>query len=428
MKTETGEIRHVIIGNSVAAVGAIEAMREVDRVSSITVISNEPYHVYSRPMIPKILSGSIKSEGDMNYRDGDFYVKNNVKTILGKTAVKVDVEKKQVMLEDNTISEYDKLLIATGGTPVIPEIKGYDCDVMTFVSWNDAKRLRDAVEGKRKCVVVGAGLIGLKAAESLKAIGKEVTVIELADRVLSAITDEKSSAIMKSVFDENGVRIITKNSVQEIVREDNRIVGVLLKDGMKVECDVVVLAIGVRPNIGVVKDSGINVNRGIVVDRHMMTNVRDVYAAGDVAEAYDLLNNENRVIPIWPNAYIQGSVAGYNMVEVDREYKGGYIMNSIEFYGTPIMSFGQIIEGNNCEVISEYNPDDRSYKKIVVKENKVVGAILVNRIERAGVINSLIRDNVDVSCFKKSILDDNFGLIMLPKRARNERMEGKYHA
>ncbi|SDG02608.1 Pyridine nucleotide-disulphide oxidoreductase [Thermoanaerobacter thermohydrosulfuricus] len=308
-------MRIVIIGNSVAMVGAVEAIRKYDTSSEIVVISDETYHVYSRPLISYYL-GNLVSEEKMIYREKDFYRKNKVETVFGIKAISIDERKKEVHLENGDSISFDKLLIATGGKPIIPPVEGLNKkNVHTFIKMDDAKKLKEAAKPGSKAVIVGGGLIGFKAAEGLHHLGVDVTIVELADRILSTILDAEGASLVSQSLQNDGIKIITGTTVDKIIG-DEYVKGVLLKNGKELEADNLIIAIGVVPNVDVVRNTSISINRGILVDNTMKTSVEDVYAAGDVAEGYDMLVESNRVVPIWPNAYMQGEIAGYNMIGI----------------------------------------------------------------------------------------------------------------
>lgn len=411
---------YVIIGNSVAAVGAIEAIRKVDKEIRITVISDEPYSVYSRPLISEYLAGQL-DEDEMDYRELDFYEKNGVTTMFGKKVAAIDSTKKSVKLDDGEEVAYSKLLIATGGTPFIPPMKGLDKDkIFTFIKLDDAKKIDVLVPELKHVVVIGAGLIGLKAAESLHHRNTKVTVVELANRVMATVLDVDAGRIVQDALKGAGINIITENTVDEILG-DKEANGVKLKDGQVIDCDAVIVAIGVVPNAAFAKESGVEVNRGIVTDNHMKTNLTDVYAAGDVTEGPDYLNGGNRVIPIWPNAYIQGKIAGFNMAGVPREFIGGLALNSIELFGVPVVTVGlSNIDSDDLEILTKI--DGGNYRKIVLRGSTVVGAVFVGRIDRAGIVTGLIRDQIDISAMRDRLLADDFGYIDFPVELRKERL------
>jgi NAD(P)H-nitrite reductase large subunit len=415
-------VSYVIIGNSVAAVGAIEAIRKVDKEIRITVISDEPYSVYSRPLISEYLAGQVKEEM-MAYRDPSFYEKNGVTKMLGRTVVSIDSAKKSVKLDNGEEVAYSKLLIATGGTPFVPPMKGLEHKgVQTFINMDDAKKLDAMVSTLKHVVVIGAGLIGLKAAESLVHRDVKVTVVELANRVMATVLDTDAGQIVQNALETAGVEITTGDTVDEILgNKKGQVSGVKLKSGKVLDCDAVIVAIGVIPNAKFAKESGVEVNRGIVVDNRMKTNLTDVYAAGDVAEGPDYLNGGVRCLPIWPNAYMQGKIAGFNMAGVDREFEGGVAMNSIELFGVPVISAGlSNTDSDDLEVLTKTEVD--SYRKIVLRGSTVVGAVFVGKVERAGIVTGLIRDQIDVSSMRDRLLADDFGYIDFPIELRKERL------
>jgi NAD(P)H-nitrite reductase large subunit len=415
-------MRIVIIGNSVAMVGAVEAIRKYDTSSEIVVISDETYHVYSRPLISYYL-GNLVSEEKMIYREKDFYRKNKVETVFGIKAISIDERKKEVYLENGDSISFDKLLIATGGKPIIPPVEGLNKkNVHTFIKMDDAKKLKEAAKPGSKAVIVGGGLIGFKAAEGLHHLGVDVTIVELADRILSTILDAEGASLVSQSLQNDGIKIITGTTVDKIIG-DEYVKGVLLKNGQELEADNLIIAIGVVPNVDVVKNTSISINRGILVDNTMKTSVEDVYAAGDVAEGYDMLVESNRVVPIWPNAYMQGEIAGYNMIGINKSFKGIFPMNSIGYKNTNMITAGITNpQQEEFEIISKIDHNRKYYKKFVVKENRLVGFILINDIDRAGLFTGFIKNETDITPFKKYLLNDDFGFIYLPKKLRKAKM------
>lgn len=423
-------MRYVIIGNSAAAVGAIEAIRQHDVENPITVVADEPHHVYSRPLISYLLGGLV-DEARMPYRPRDFYARHQVETMLGVEVTRVNPAEQRLTLAGGGTLVYDRLLIATGGRPFVPPVPGVDLDgVFTFTRLDDAQRIARYIEkyNARSALVVGGGLIGLKTAEALMARSLRVTIAELADRILSMTFDRTASKLAESLLRRAGAEIRIGQTVKEIVEKEGRVDHAILQDGERVECDMVVFAIGVRPNTGLIpSESGIQVNRGIVTDRRMQTSIPGIYAAGDCAEGYDLLLGENRLIAIWPNAYQQGVVAGCNMAGVEREYEGGLPMNSVEVCGVPTISVGLTDppEGDGYEVLERYDRETPAYKRLVLRDNRLVGAICIGHVDRAGIYTGLIRDRADVAPFKDHLLAGNFGLISLPREYRKHLVVGE---
>ncbi len=415
---------YVIIGNSAAAIGAIEAIRKKDKEAGITLISDEPYHTYSRPLITYFLANKVTWQ-QMLYRPKGFYRQNKIETKLGQKVTKIEAKKKEVVLENGEKISFNKLLIATGGKPFIPPIKGLDKKgVFTFTTFDDAKKTQKFLPEVKKAVVLGGGLIGLKLAEALAQKWIEVTVVELADRVLSLILDEAASQLVELVFIENKVKFITGQSVKEIIGNE-KVKGVILDNGDKISCELVIIAIGVIPRTKLAQEAGIRVDRGIIVDEFQKTNVKDIYAAGDVTEAYDLILKTHRPIPILPNAYLQGQVAGLNMAGKSATYPGSLSMNSVTFFGYPVISVGLTSltaesSDNGFQVLTKKKFAQRIYRKLVLKDDCVQGFISAGNVDRSGIITNLIKEKVKVSKFKKKLIEEPLGLIVLPKNLREK--------
>src|SRR6185369_9651604 len=363
-------MNYVIVGNSVAAVGTIRAIRELDQKGNITVISREKHNIYGRPLISYILGGLI-NEKRMSYLPDNFYQQHRVNLLLDSEVVSVDAKGKKVKLAGGELIPYDKLLLATGGDPFIPPIDGLaDKDrIFTFTTWDDAAKLKGIAPDINHAVVIGGGLIGLKAAEGLNLLNKSVTVVELADRVLSSAFDRPAGKIVARKMKANGIDVINEDTVVRIEGEGGEITGVTLKSGDFIQCDTVVVAIGVRPAAAFLKGSGVEVNRGIVVDNTMQTSVKDIYAAGDVAEAADFFSDQKNPMPIWPDAYIQGDIAGTAMAGGKKEYEGGLAMNSIEFFKVSTISMGitNPRDPSEYEIHTYQDIQNYQYRKIVLQ-------------------------------------------------------------
>jgi len=415
-------MNYVIIGNSVAAVGAIRGIRAVDEKGNITVVSRERHIAYGRPLISYLLGGLI-TEKRMAYLPEDFYEKNRVNLLLNSEVVGVDNAKKQIVLAAGDTIGYDKLLIATGGDPFVPPIEGLAGKdrIFTFTTWDDADKMKGIAADIQRVVVIGGGLIGLKAAEGLHLLGKQITIVELADRILSAAFDRPAGRVVAKKMKAGGIDVVTEDTVVRIEGEGAQITGVTLKSGDYIPCDTVVVAIGVRPAAAFLKGSKVEVNRGIVVNDSMETSVKGIYAAGDVAEASDFFSGQKNPMPIWPDAYIQGDVAGTAMAGGEKAYGGGLAMNSIELFKVPTISMGitNPVEPKEYEILTYQDLENYQYRKIVLQDNRLVGAVLVGQVERAGIFSGLIREKIDVTPFKEQLLAPDFGIIHLPRDIRN---------
>jgi NAD(P)H-nitrite reductase large subunit len=398
-------MRYVIVGNSYAGVGAVEGIRELDLEGDITIISDEPYLAYARPLISYNLGGRVPSK-NMYYRPAGFYIKNNARLILGKKVVRINSARRQISLEDGTTFAYDRLLVGTGAQPFIPPVKGIGAhNVFSFTKWDDAKRIKKIARGKKKAVVLGGGLIGLKAAEGINDMGLEVTIVELGPRILAVALDEVSGAIVNRQLRRNGIRSITRHTAKEILSDGkNNVCGIILDNDKKVECEILILAIGVRPNIDIIKGTPIRVNRGILVDGYMMTSIEHIYAAGDVAEAHDVLKNGGSVIAIVPLAYEQGRVAGHNMAGGRRAYCGGIGMNSVEVYELPVMTMGITNETKEAHEVKTFRKGN-IYRKLVFEGSRLVGAVLVGQVDYGGILTRFIRSRADITPVKRELME-----------------------
>ncbi len=415
-------VKYVIIGASAAGIAAVEAIRKVDPVGTVTVITEEACAHYSRPMISDLVS--LKADMQkMKCKTDDFWKINNVEARLGKKAVSLNLTEKTVNLEDGEKVVYEKLLLATGGKPFVPKMEGQDKDgVFTFTSIADAQHLAAKIDSihAKSAVVIGAGLIGISVTEALMKRGLKVTVVELQEKILSLLLDAKASDIVEAVIRKAGVNFATGQSVQKIIgkpENDGVVGGVILTKGDQVPCDLVIVAIGVIPRTELVAGTAVKINRGIVVDNFMQTNVPDVYASGDVAEAYDFILNQNRLLPLWPLAVLEGRVAGSNMAGTKTSYEGGTNMSSLKYFGMPIVSIGMANpkpEEPTLEILVKKDTENNVYKKLVLKNNVIVGMTLVNCIDRAGILFNLMKNQVNVKKFKQDLLRDDFGLAVLP--------------
>ena len=389
-------MNYVILGNSAAAVGCIEGIRSVDPNGAITVISDEPYSVYSRPLISYLLEGRTTLE-KMKYRPDDFYEKNHVQTILGVKAEKVDSGAKTVLLENGESVSYDRLLIATGSRPFVPPMEGLDHveKKFSFMKLDDAKALEASLTKESRVLIVGAGLIGLKCAEGIRDRVHSITVIDLADRILPSILDEEGSAMMKKFLEGQGLTFHLNDSVAQFGPD-----GAELKSGKWVGFDILVVAVGVRPNTQLATEAGCQVGRGVTIDEHSRTSVTDIYAAGDCCECLDMADGQTRILAILPNAYLQGETAGVNMAGGEKVFDKAIPMNAIGFFGQHIITAGSY----DGEEWTEKSND--TYKKLVTKDNRLRGFILIGNVARAGIYTAMIReatpiDSVDFELMKQ---------------------------
>ncbi len=418
------KVKYLIIGNSAAGIGAAEAIREVDKAGVMTIISNEPYPAYSRPLISEYLAVKCPLE-KMLFRSVDFYEKNHIQAILGQKVEQLDISQHAIRLGNGRTIAWEKLLLAIGGSPIVPRIKGIDYSgVFTFGTLDDAKAIDQYLDQRvQRAVVIGGGLIGISVTEALVKRGIKVTTVEMKERILNTILDEETSALAEERLNEAGVRVMTGRTVANISSYSGDIVtSVTTDNGILIPCEIVIVAIGVQPRTELVTGTGIRINRGIVVDSYMATSSADVYACGDVAEAYDFVYGENRLTPIWPNAYLGGRIAGFNMAGVPTEYPGGTAMNSLKYFGLAIVSAGIVnLPDNSYKVVSKKY--DHTCRKIILKDGLVTGMLFTGNIEKSGIVFNLMKDRINVEGFKQALVADDFGLASLPEEIWRPRLE-----
>lgn len=411
--------QYVIIGNSIAATGCIEGIRKVDKDTPITIISGEKHPAYCRPLISYYLEGKTNLD-KINYRKNTFYSDNGCNVIYGETADKINPEKHTVLLSNGEEIAYSRLLIATGSSPFVPHFDGIETvpQKFSFMTLDDTLNLEKAICETSKVLIVGAGLIGLKCAEGLKDRVGKITVCDLAKNVLSSILDDDTAPIVQSHLEKNGVEFFMGDSVKCF---DGNIA--TMQSGKQVEFDILVTAVGVRPNTSLVADIGGEVNRGIVVNAKMQTNIADIFAAGDCSEGYDLSINKNRVLALLPNAYIGGFCAGMNMASGDKDFSNAIPMNSIGFMGLHIMTAGNYItEKDGGMVLSQKTAD--ATKKFFVKDNQLKGYILIGNVLGGGIYTSLIREKTPLDTLDFENLQKNPTFFAFSAETRRKKFGG----
>lgn len=414
---------YVIVGNSAAGVNAAQAVREVDLAGSLAVFSREGLHTYSRPMISYLVAGTTDLRR-MYYRPKNFYDLNRIDFFQGIGVTALDAGARKLKTSDKRTISWGKLLLATGSVPFAPPIPGLDkVPCQTFIDYDDAQSLIRATRREgRRVLVIGAGLIGMKAAEAAHARAARVTVVEKMDRILPAALDATVSAMVHDRCAAAGLEVIIGQGVAEILPAAKSGGTAVLEQGGELEFDTLVVAVGVNPHTELARSAGLELNRGILVDEHLETSHPGIYAAGDVAEAWDLVWEEPRVNALWPNAVLQGKYAGWNMAGEPCEYPGSQGLNSVEFFGLPVLSAGVVNPPDSSFEETSRRMPGGGYKKVVVKEDILVGMIVAGDVERAGILTSLIQERTRLRRIKGQLLNDSFGHIYLPRAVRDSRV------
>ncbi|HNX14086.1 MAG TPA: FAD-dependent oxidoreductase [Oscillospiraceae bacterium] len=403
-------MNYVIIGNSAAAVGCIEGIRSVTSEGKITVLSKEHHHTYSRPLISYYLYGKTDLQR-MKYRPDSFYADNGCELVYGEVT---GIDEKAVTLSDGKKIPYDKLLVATGSRAFVPPFTGLDTvpEKYTFMSLDDALELEKVLDKDKTVLIVGGGLIGLKCAEGIYGRVKKITIADMAPRVLSSILDDDSAAPVQEMLTEKGIALRLGCSIKGFEGK------VAKTDGDDISFDILVLAVGVRPNTEPVKDAGGKVGRGILTDHKQRTSLENVWAAGDCTESDDITCNQSRILALLPNAYRQGETAGIDMAGGDISFDCAMPMNAMGLLGMHIMTAGSTT--GDCFI-------DRSngLKKLWYGDDRLNGFILIDDVEKAGIYTALIRERKPLSSIDFDLICKQPSLLCFSKKYRDEKLAGK---
>jgi len=386
---------HVIIGASAAGLAALEAIREMDRDCAVTLLSKEKGPLYSRVGLTHFLDGTVRVPG-MNMRSPDYARTMDASILTGTAAVKVDPKGQTVRLSNRRTLKYDTLLVTSGSSAVELPIPGVRLrGVYSCITRQDAVNIDKAIPKVREAVVVGAGLIGIQAVDALAKRKKTVAVVEMMPHIMPTMVDPTGAKIFEDLLREHGHIIRTGVRAAEILGKGGRVTGVKLETGEVLPAQMVIMAAGVRPNVEFLEGTRIQRRQGLLVDAHQRTSLKGIYAAGDVAEATDMLSGQRVVIAIWPEALNQGRIAGLNMAGVVTKYEGALAMNVTSVLGLPIASLGlwQVTDSTEYQIHTALHGAKRTYRKLVFQEGKLVGAVLVgpNVNAEAGLLHNFIR-------------------------------------
>ena len=408
-------MRYVIIGGSAAAIGCIEGVRSVDKTGEIILITGETEWNYSRPLISYLLEGKTTRD-KMWCRPDSFFTRNGVTVKAGVLATALDAGDRTVRLSTGERLAYDRLLAATGSRPFVPPIPGLETVERTFCfqTLSDASALAEALRPESRVLILGAGLTGVKCAEGIRGLCAQIAIADLAPRVLPAVLDDTAAAMVQARMEEKGVRFYLNDSAAAFRGNTAR-----LQSGTELEFDVLVTAVGVLPNTQLVADAGGAVDRGILVDGRCATTLPDVYAAGDCAQGYDAVSGEKRMLPLWPNAVLQGETAGINMAGGRADYTQGIALNASGVFGLHMITAGSY-EGESFTV-----QRDGSYKRLVTADGVLKGVIMVGDVSRAGIYTDLIRKKKPLSEIDFDLIRESPQLMAFSQKDRRVQLGGE---
>ena len=443
--------RVVIIGASAAGASAAEAVRRLDSKCRLTLISDEPVPLYSRCLLSDYLLGQVNRER-LTFQPPDWPTGLNVE-VIQEPAVEVNLATGQVVTLSDRRVPYDHLVVATGASPLLPPIHGLETDsVLTLYRLDQVDAALAALAGARQVVVLGAGKVGVKAAEAVAARGIAVMLVERASHVLPGALDSESAVWVEELLAGRGVQVETDATVVEVVSHDGQVAEVGLDSGQRLSCDLLLVAIGARPNADLAREAGIEVRQGILVDAHMQTSAEGVYAAGDVAEAPvspserpgGVLSGSTEPsgrasgrrlaevlskgwVANWLNAVQQGRVAGRNLAGEKVLYAGWVRANAFRLCGLPVISVGEV-DGAGDQSWQQLDQRAQVYRRLVFRGGRLIGTIQVGGdVTDVGILSSLIKSGADVEDLQEALFADGFALFA-SQRGRKllaERLPGE---
>lgn len=392
--------KYIIIGNGIAANTAAENIRKTDPEGSVTMFSREQHYFYYTPALPELISGE-KEINSITIHNEKWYQSNQIEIHLNTTVTEIDPASKTVTAGGNRYS-YDKLLLATGGFSFVPPISGSDLPgVYSLRTAADALTIKAKAAQAKELVLIGGGLLGLEAGNGLRKAGMNVTVVEFFPRLLPRQMDVEGAAILQKQMEEMGFAFYLGAKTREIVQEGDRL-SVNLESGERIAADMVLVSAGVRPVTDLAKQAGLEIDKAVKVNDRMETSAADIYAAGDVIE------HNGMFYGIWPASMEQGRVAGLNMAGADAAYTGTVPANKLKVVGIDLAAAGNIDADNTLEAVVFKEIEKGVYRKFVIDNNRIAGAILFGNTTGSDAVMDAIQNKKDVSACKEQLSDIGF--------------------
>ncbi|HEX9881239.1 MAG TPA: FAD-dependent oxidoreductase [Hyphomicrobium sp.] len=388
----------VIVGNGMAATRLVDELtRTAPGRYAITVVGEEPSIAYNRVLLSSLLAREIEDE-DLDLKPTAWWDERRVSIVSGRQAIGIDPKRKVVRLRGGKQLAYSKLVLATGSEPLRLPLPGADLPgVQTFRTRTDVSTMLLRASAKVRAVVIGGGLLGLEAAYGLKKAGAEVTIVHLMDRLMERQLDACSAAMLKSAMEALGINVLL-NAESVAVQGRRKVGGLRLADGRVVECDLVVMAAGIRPRAGLARLADLKVNRGIVVDDRMQTSAPDIYAIGECAE------HQGICYGLVEPAYEQAAVLARHLTGEETGYAGSLLATNLKVSGVGVFSAGDFMGAGGTEPIILTDPEHGTYRKIVVKDGRIAGAVLLGDTTDALWYLDLIRSGAPISAMREGLV------------------------
>ncbi len=395
--------RYVIVGCGAAGNAAAETIRKIEPDSEIRMFTKEGAFYYYRPALTDYLAGEKTLKG-FTLHDGAWYEKNRIDVHLSTEIVRIDPGARTVTTKEGRTFAYDRLLLATGGKASRPDIKGADATgVFTLRTLENADAILRRAESAKSAALIGGGLLGLEAGNGLRRKGLKVTVIERNPRMLPRQIDPAGAQLLQHRMEEMGFSFLLNERTREIVPVDGRL-SVLFESGNTLETDMVLFSAGVEPELTLARQIGLPIGRAVKVDDRLQAGLEDIFAAGDEIE------HRGRYYGSWPAAMAQGRAAGANMAGKETLYEGTLTANKLKVAGIDLVSIGDIDAEGGDECIVRADEEKCIYRKLVIENNSISGAILLGDLRGEKEIQAAIEGHKDISLVKKKLEEEGFDL------------------
>lgn len=411
------KFKYLIIGGGVSGTTAAETIRQNDSIAPIAIINDEPYSAYSRVMLSKHAFYLQEGEDKVWLKASDWYLKENIELIAGRVAINLDTNKKIVHLNDGEEIEYEKLLIATGSYArkwTVPG--GNKKGIFSLRNLDDAKAIKEKIKTAKKAVAIGGGFISFEICDILRNFNIDTTLVLRESYYWEPVLDKNEAAVVEEALIKGGVKIIKNSEVNEVIGGDSVdpdgtvwVESVILKDGTKIDCDMIIVGIGVVCPLEWLKNSGLKTERGIFVNEYLETNLDNIWAVGDATEFNDLILEERVQLGNWLNAQQQGRIVGLNMVGKKEPFRM-VTSYSTGGFGVIICFVGDVRPEADRTMISRGTLESKSWARIIIKDGEIIGATMINRTQELAVISKLIETDFNVAGREKELADPNFDL------------------
>jgi len=400
-------MKAVIIGNGLAGTIAAKTLRELNPQVEVVVFAEEKYPYYPRPNLIEYIAGKLPYERLFAFSE-EWHIRQKIDIRLGTAVRKIHPRSREVELDADRREPYDVLLISNGASSSVPPIKGVDKQgVFALRTLDDARAIIDYVQDHRQVVIIGGGLLGLEIARAIRLRGAEVEVVEFFDRLLPRQLDVQGASLLRSQIEGLGIRVRLGVTTEEILGQKN-VEGIRLKDGGDVSADMAVIAAGVRPNLSLPQDAGLATDRGLVVDDRLRTSHPQVFAAGDS------IQHRGKVYGIIPASFDQARTVAYNMLGEEKKYEGTIPANTLKVVGLYVTSLGLANpEGQGFEEIRKFKKEEGIYKKVVLQDDALVGAIWMGTKKGVNEITRAVTAKIKVNQWINTLLDDSFDFSVL---------------